>query len=320
MTTNKKRKNYQKEVAQRLIDRIQQTGLLPWECPWTKIPGSNLIPVNFHTKAEYSGINILALWSEAQKYGYTANQWMTSRQAKNLGAKVRKGEQSVICVRYGQYTKTELNENTGEEEEITRAFSKGFPLYNIEQFDGLDIDGLTPKLTVDPSDAVDRIEQLASNMANHTGLNLSVAGDRAYYAPGFDRVNMPARDFKSPEAYAATYAHELTHSTGHKKRLGRFDELHGKFEGMNADYAFEELVAEMGAAFVCAELGIQGRHEQHATYLDHWLKQLESDYRFLTQAASAAAKAHSFIMEAGSAKEVDEKPGSVEAEMMLHAA
>jgi len=321
MTTTKQRRNIQKEVAEKLIDRIKSKGLMPWECPWTRIPGSNLMPINFATRQPYSGINVFLLWSEAQEKGYTQNLWMTANQANKLGGQIRKGEKSVLCVRYGRYKKEVKNERTGEEEEKTFIYSKGFSLFNVEQVEGVEVDGEEICLTVDSSESVANINRIAQTLADNTGLNLSVAGDQAYFSPVLDKVNMPAREFESPEAYVATYAHELTHSTGHWNRLDRFSEFQGRFDTHNEDYAFEELIAEMGSAFVCAELGVQGRHEQHASYLGSWIKHLETDYRYLTQAASAASKAHSFIMKGGvTSEENQEQPKQPEGSDQLQRA
>ncbi len=300
MTTTKKRRNYQKEVAEKLIGRIKSGGLLPWECPWERSSAGGLLPTNHVTKTTYSGLNLLTLWAAAAEKGYSSNLWMTAKQARSLGTYVRKGEKAVMCVRYGLYDKKVENEETGEEETALYAFSVPFYLFNIEQIEGIEVE-LEPDQPeeTDPDQAVTAINELAQQLSVNSGLNLTTTGNSAYYHPLFDRVNMPARKFKSSSGYVATLAHELTHCTGHQKRLNRFGDDQGSFGTKKEEYAYEELIAEMGSAFVCGELGVQGTHEQHASYLDSWLKSLDSDYRFLTRAASAASKAHALIMSGG---------------------
>ena len=114
----------------------------------------------------------------------------------------------------------------------------------------------------------------------------------------FDIIRLPST-FHETSGYAATLAHELIHSSGHKNRLDRFNGQEGDLTGLKASYAFEELVAELGAAFVCAELRIPGRHDQHASYIDHWLKHLKNDKTFLFRAAAQAGKAYRFLMQGG---------------------
>jgi antirestriction protein ArdC len=129
---------------------------------------------------------------------------------------------------------------------------------------------------------------------NNAGVDVRTGGDKAYYLPSLDIIKMPI-NFVTGEDYMATLAHEIVHSTGHKKRLDRFDEHQLSFNRENEAYAFEELIAELGAAFICAELGIHGQHDQHVSFLASWLKHFKSDTSFLFKAAAAASKAHRFI-------------------------
>lgn len=233
-------------------------------------------------------MNVLLPWSEADAKGYNAPIWLTYKQPTALGAQVRKGAHGALVVYADRLTKTETNEQ-GQESEREIPFLKGYTVFNVEQVDGLPTHFYAKAQAPQP---VARIEQ-AEKFFAATGASIRHGGNRAYYAPALDHVQMPPREsFKVAESYCATLTHELMHWTSHPSRLAR--EL-GKRFGDNA-YAAEELIAEMGAAFLCADLGITPEtRTDHAEYLAHWLHVLKADNRAIFAAAAQARRAADFL-------------------------
>lgn len=287
----------QQEVTDKMIALIEKGDTQPWSCPWVKT-GVDPIPLNWATQKYYSGLNVLILWGEAVERGYTQNAWLTFNQAKRLGGKIRKGEKSVRCIYFSPVTsKAKVDDHEAESREKTFFLRKSFCLFNVEQVEGLDDLPNNGEDYFGVLDPFSEINSLAKCYCDNDGLNVTRGGDVAYYSPSLDIVKLPTT-FKDKEGYAATLAHELIHSTGHKKRLNRFMERSG-FSGYDENYAFEELIAELGAAFTCAKLGIDGRHESHASYLSHWLGVFKQDKTYLIRAATAANKAYQYLMENG---------------------
>jgi antirestriction protein ArdC len=234
-------------------------------------------------------VNVLLLWGDAMEKGFNAPFWMTYKQAMSLGAQVRKGEQGSLVVYADRITKTETDDQ-GKESEREFAFMKGYTVFNVEQIDGLPEQYRAQSET--PPPPVERIEH-AEQFFTATHASIRHGGNRAFYAPSLDVVQMPPREsFRDAASYCATLCHELTHWTAHPTRLAR--EL-GKRFGDHA-YAAEELIAEMGAAFLCADLGITPEiHEDHAAYLAHWLQVLKTDNRAIFTAASQAQRAADYL-------------------------
>lgn len=233
------------------------------------------------------------LWSEAQRKGYAAPIWMTFKQAQALGAHVRKGESGSLVVFASKITRTETDENTGEEDKRDIPFMKGYTVYNVEQIDGLPSHLLAPaEPRIDP---VQRIDHAESYFAA-SGADIRRGGNRAYYSEGTDHVQIPPfESFRDAESYYATLAHELTHWTKHPARLDR--DLERKRFG-DEGYAMEELVAELGAAFLCADLDLTpAPREEHAAYIASWLKVLKNDKRAIFSAAAHAQKAADYLNE-----------------------
>lgn len=277
------------DLYTRVTDRILaelDAGVRPWVKPWTTTRTAGQISRPRRANGTpYRGINVLLLWSEAVDHGYNSSTWMTYKQAQALGAQVRKGEAGALVVYADRFTKTETTDK-GEEVEREIPFLKGYTVFNVDQ-----IDGLPEAYRPAPSPALPPVMLLdqAEAFFKATGADIRHGGDRAYYAPGFDRIQLPNPEaFRSAEVYAATKAHELVHWTGHPARLAR---AFGQRFGDEA-YAFEELVAELGAAFVCADLGITPEvRDDHAAYLAHWLKVLKADKRAIFSAATHAQRA-----------------------------
>lgn len=272
-------------VTARLVAEIE-SGVRPWIKPWQAVPAGGQVsrPVRANG-TPYRGINVLLLWAEALDRGYDFPLWMTYKQAQTLGAQVRKGETGALVVFADRFIKTETTDK-GEEVEREIPFLKGYTVFNVAQIDGLpDLYRPAPS----PARPLLPLLDTAETFFRATGADIRHGGDRAYYAPALDRIQLPAPEaFRSAESYAATKAHELIHWTGHPARLAR---AFGQRFGDDA-YAVEELVAEIGAAFVCADLGIAPEERSdHAAYLATWLKVLKADKRAIFSAAAHAQRA-----------------------------
>ena len=289
-----KTENTKADVYTRVTDKIiasLEAGTRPWMQPWQAgAGGMPAMPLRGNGQA-YRGVNVLLLWAEAVERGYRANTWMTYKQAAERGAHVRKGEKGAMVVYADTIHRTETNDK-GEDVERAFGFMKAYTVFNVEQIEGLDA-GLYPVDVVeDVGEAVELIDHAETFFAG-TGAVFRHGGHAAFYAPGPDVIQLPpVQTFKDAESYAATKAHELIHWTGHQDRMAR---EFGKRYGDRA-YAFEELVAEMGAAFLCADLAITPElRGDHADYLASWLEVMKEDKRAIFAAASHAQKAMDFL-------------------------
>jgi antirestriction protein ArdC len=285
-------------VTDKIIADLEQ-GVRPWAKPWSAGNTEGRITLPFrHNGIPYRGMNVLLLWGEAMEKGYQSNRWMTFKQAIELGGNVRKGEHGSLVVYANTVTKTEANDN-GEETEREIAFMKGYTVFNADQIENLP-EGYQAR-PIEPKTEPLQLIQHAEAFFAKTGATIRRGGNQAYYAPALDIVQMPPADaFRDAESDAATQAHELTHWTSHPTRLAR--QL-GKRFGDEA-YAAEELIAEMGAAFLCAQLGITPEiRADHASYLDHWLKVLKADKRAIFTAASQAQRACDFLFSVQNAQQ-----------------
>jgi antirestriction protein ArdC len=277
------------EITSKIIAQIE-AGILPWVQPWAGGPALSL-PKNASTKKAYSGINILLLWDALFARGFERNQWLTFKQALALGGAVRKGETGTTAVYADSFIpKKEQEAACASGEDARRvAFLKRFTLFNIAQCDGLPADLLTP---LGPVSHVDPLP-VAEALLCASGAVIQRGGERAFYHTGEDFIRIPEQSqFFAPINFYRTALHELTHWTGHKTRLAR--DFSGRF-GSEA-YAREELVAELGSAFLCANLGIVPT-VRHADYIGNWLTVLKNDSRAIVSAASHASKASDFLLQ-----------------------
>lgn len=276
-------------VTSKIVEALE-SGVRPWVKPWNASNAEDRIALPLrHNGEPYRGINILLLWGETIANGYRSNRWMTYKQAMELGAHVRKGEHGALVVYANTIQKTEHGED-GAEIERNIPFMKGYTVFNVEQIDGLPetynaVDGSAAR----PMQLIDRAEAFFAS----TGAAFRHGGNRAFYAPAQDFIQLPpAEAFRDAESYAATKAHELTHWTAHPTRL---DRVLGKRFGDDA-YAAEELVAELGAAFLCSSLGITADvREDHAAYIDSWLGVLHADKKAIFTAAAHAQRAVDYL-------------------------
>jgi antirestriction protein ArdC len=264
-----------------------EAGVRPWSRPWTT-QGAVSRPLR-HDAEPYHGVNVLTLWVRAARCGYARPVWMTFRQALALGGAVRKGEKGVPVV----YAAPAAGDDRDDQPDARRSgrFLKRYIVFNLDQIEGLG-DRYPPP---DRPNAADRIHHAERYFAA-SGADIREGGDTACYRPDADAVHMPAFEaFRDREAYYAVLAHELVHWTGHSSRLDRDLKL-GRF-GEEA-YAREELVAELGAAFVCADLGLTLEpRPDHAAYIASWLRVLRNDTRFIVAAAAHAERAARFLAE-----------------------
>ena len=285
------RANLYQEITDRIMGELE-AGRVPWVQPWgtTAARASLAIPQNAATKRRYSGINIVILWSAVVERGFTAQRWLTFRQALVLGGHVRRGERGTSVVYADRFIPDEERrraEQDGDEPEAIH-FLKRFTVFNTDQCDDLPADVATAPQPVPEGLILPQAEALITA----TGADFRIGGDRAFYSPSGDFIQVPRPDaYFEPINWHRTALHELGHWTGHPSRLGRG--LSAAFGSKR--YGQEELCAEMASAFVCASLGIVPT-VRHADYLGAWLDILKEDNRAIIRAASAASKAADYLL------------------------
>ena len=224
--------------------------------------------------------------------GYSSRYWMTYRQAEALGGQVRKGETSSLSVYYSQISKTEQDRVTGEDQTRAIRFLKAYNVFNADQIDGLPAH-YYPVLAP-PEDRPESVHRTAIDAFFATlPIDVRHGGNAAFFSPAGDYIQMPPREaFHSDDHYASTLGHEAVHWSGGKTRLER---TFGKRFGDKA-YAFEELVASIGQCLICADLGLPGElHDNHASYISHWLEILKGDSSAIIHAAAKAEQAFSYL-------------------------
>jgi len=272
------------------LERGTDTFSLPWHRSTTPLSR----PMNAATGKAYRGVNVLALWASAEAQDFGHGLWATYRQWQSLGAQVRKGEKALPIVFYKVLDKRE-DEKTEEDESPGRIFARASHVFNVSQVEGYEIPD-TPE-----GEEFDPIPQ-AQAFVEETGASVRIQGESAHYTPSTDTITMPDRERffttasgSAGENWYATLLHELVHWSGADHRLAR---KFGKRFGDEA-YAMEELVAELGSAFLCGDLGLStSPRPDHASYLASWLKVLKADSRAIFTAASAATKAADYLQSA----------------------
>lgn len=296
-------------VTDRIIVALEN-GTPPWRRPWRNAQqGINtLMPVNARTGRAYSGVNVLLLWLAAEERGYHSDRWLTYNQALEAGGQVRKGETATLAVIYRDWTKqaedssgNKLFDADGKPQMETVPMLRQFPLFNVAQCDGLpdpvhgaavitrpqeDFAGVSPELL-----------ELVLTVVNATGVQFSPKPqNRAYYRAATDQIVLPlTTQFMTEGDYWSTVLHELVHASGHAKRLNREGITASSKQFGDPVYAFEELIAEIGSAFLCAHLGITG-DMQHESYVDGWLSRLKSDKKALFSACRQAREASEYLL------------------------
>ncbi|QKD19547.1 ArdC family protein [Mesorhizobium sp. NZP2077] len=277
------------EITDRIIAELER-GTVPWVKPWGSAKADLGLPSNAATGRRYSGINILILWGAVIERSYPGQNWLTFRQALVLGGNVRKGERGTTIVHADRFVPKGEQERarTDGDEPQTVPYLKRFTVFNVAQCDGL------PEHLYGNAEPLPEREIVpqAEALIRASGADFRIGGDRAFYMPGTDSIQVPPQPaFFQQIDYYRTCFHELGHWTGHPARLAR--DLSGAFGSKT--YAREELVAEITAAFVCSTLGIEPT-VRHADYIGTWLRVLREDNRAIFRAASLASKAADFLL------------------------
>ena len=279
------------DITTKIIGELE-AGRLPWVQPWgsSMAKAALAMPSNAATGRRYSGINVLILWGAVIEHGFPGQSWLTFRQALALGGNVRKGERGTTVVYADRFTPEDEKRRARDAGEDAHAipFLKRFTVFNAAQCDGLPDDVAVAAPPPPPG----LIEPQVEALILATGIDFRIGGDRAFYVPALDYVQVPPpHAYFEPINWHRTALHELGHATGHPSRLSR--DLSGSRGSRK--YAFEELVAEINAAFCCASLGIVPT-VRHADYIGSWLEVLREDNRAIVRAASQASKAADWLL------------------------
>jgi antirestriction protein ArdC len=284
------RANLYDEITDKIIAELE-AGRVPWVQPWGTAAARTplAMPRNASSTRQYTGVNVLILWGAVIEHGFAGQSWLTFRQALSLGGHVRKGERGTTVVYADRFIPDDEKKRAAETGEDAQAipFLKRFTVFNTDQCDGLPEEiatvGPPPPGMIEP-----RVEALIKA----TGIDFRIGGNRAFYRPSEDYVQVPPpAAYFQPIDWHRTALHELGHASGHHSRLNR--DLSGTFRSKK--YAFEELIAELCAAFSCASLGIVPT-VRHADYIGSWLEVLHEDNRAIVRAASQASKAADYIL------------------------
>jgi antirestriction protein ArdC len=303
--TGEPRASLYDEVTARIVAELE-AGRIPWVQPWSGANCGPALPRNALTGRSYSGVNVLILWGNVIDRGWPSQSWLTFKQAESAGGRVIKGERGTTVVYADRFVPDAEKARAREHGDEAKAvpFLKRFTVFNVAQ-----CEGLREGLAGDPAPLPDReIMPVAEAVIAASGVDFRIGGGQAFYSPVLDYVQVPPQPaFFAQINYYRTALHELTHATGHRSRLDR--DQSASFGAK--DYAREELIAEMGSAFLCAALGIEPT-VRHADYLASWLDVLRGDNRAIFRAASAASKAADWLL----AKHREADAASVAAERL----
>jgi antirestriction protein ArdC len=283
------RSSLYQEITDKIIAELEQ-GRVPWVQPWANTAAPLGMPKNAATARNYSGVNVLILWIACMERGFGTQNWLTFRQTLNLGGHVRKGEKGITAVYADRFIPQREREHAAETGDEPQAipFLKRFTLFNVSQCEGLPADIAPVPAPLDDHLILPQAEALI----RATGADIRIGGNRAFYDPGADYIQVPPPSaYFEPINWHRTVLHEMTHHTGHFSRLNRNQS--GVFG--SPDYMFEEVIAELGSAFLCASLSIVPT-VRHADYIGSWLDCLREDNRAIIRSASAASKAADYLL------------------------
>jgi len=281
------------EIITNQIIELLEKGIVPWHKPWKGMANT---PKNLKTKKEYRGINPWILAS----HGYASPWWVSFNQCKSMGGAVKSGEKGTIIV-FWKPVDYKTKDNDGNDTTKKVFILRYYRVWNSEQCEGLKVptEKEEEKKDFTPIQECERVVSEYNNMVpvNH-------GGGRAFYSPDRDTIGMPEKEtFDGSEEYYSTLFHEIVHSTGHESRLDR--DLKNWFA--SPEYSKEELVAEIGAAYLCGFAGITNTIKNSASYIGGWLKKLRDDKKFIISAAAQAQKACDFILNKTYKEKTDEE-------------
>jgi len=280
------------QITNRIIAAIEQ-GAGTFKLPWHRPAGSIARPTNIQSGKGYRGINVVTLWVEAQMRGYDVPVWGTYKQFSEAGCQVRKGEKASLIVFYKELEFAREDAKPDDDDQMRSAWmARGYWVFNAQQCDGYQLPERPPIVEIERNE---RVEQFMTA----TGIQIRHGGHSAYYRPSDDCIQMPDAGLftgtdtsSATEAYYATLLHEGIHATGHKSRLDR--NFSGRFG--TQERSAEELVAELGSAFLCADLQVSpSLRDDHAHYIGHWLEIMRGDRKAIFTAAAAANRAVEFL-------------------------
>lgn len=288
-TATEKRDVFRK-VTDAIVHAIEQ-GVGTWRMPWHTSGRFAFSPINIVSHKPYRGINTVCLWAAAQAKGYERGEWGTYQQWQERGGQVRKGEKATLVVFWKfahDSAETDSADGDAPRSGSRLLFTRGYSVFNAAQ-----VDGYAP--AIDPDMPMSERIEHADAFFTQIGANVRHGGNQAFYAPATDHIQMPPfAAFREAIGYYSTLAHEHTHYTATASRCNR--QL-GKRFGDNA-YAAEELIAELGAAFTCAHLGLSTEpREDHAQYIQSWLRVLKADSRAIFTAASKGQQATDWLIQ-----------------------
>ncbi|MCY2965529.1 MAG: zincin-like metallopeptidase domain-containing protein [Planctomycetota bacterium] len=287
---NTEREDIYTRVTNQIVTAIE-AGAPKFRMPWHITDAERFCPINAVSKRPYRGINVLLLWAQAEAKAFPTGNWATFAQWKHLGASVRKGERATTVVLWKPIDSSGKRTADDESAETPRRdrglLALGFSVFNAAQVDGYERPN---RETLSEGERI----QAAERVLFSQGAEIQHGGSAAFYDVNADRIHLPRFDsFRDPIAYYATLSHELTHFSGASHRLDR--NLTGRF-GSSA-YAAEELVAELGSAFLCARLGLSTEpRPDHGGYISNWLTLLRNDRKAIFTAASKAQQAADWLM------------------------
>lgn len=284
------------EVINNRIMELLEQGTIPWRKPWN---AEGNMPKNLISRKDYRGINHFLL----SCMPYSSPYWMTFKQVQDKGGHVRKGEKSTPVIFWKWLDRRDADDQEGAVTNGKIPLLRYYSVFNIDQTEGIPIP--EPLETVNDFNPIQKAEEIISSMPLRP--EIKYGGNRAFYSPAQDYVQLPNQHtFQSAEDFYSSCFHELCHASGHISRLARKSILEPSYFGSH-EYSKEELVAEMGAAFLCGYSGIENRTlENSAAYIQNWLKELKNDKTLLIQAAAQAQKASDYIMRKGGTEEIIE--------------
>ncbi|MCO6045939.1 zincin-like metallopeptidase domain-containing protein [Aeoliella sp. ICT_H6.2] len=287
---SKSRRSVYQLVTEQIIEALER-GVVPWRRPWR---GEQAAPRSATSDKPYRGVNAFLLAMQADALGLESPYWLTYKQAQALGGQVRRGERSTLITFWTEWTPKEPR---GENEAPGKIpVLRYYQVFHASQCDGLGARyTAAPDTPANPFEPIERCEEVVRKIVS--GPRIESAGFSACYRPLSDTVRMPAPErFDTPQAYYATLFHELIHSTGHRDRLARAAIVEPQQFGSDP-YGREELVAEMGAAFLMGHCGIEATTiDNTASYIDGWLRVIREDARLVIQSAAAAQKAADWVL------------------------